>query len=112
MYGLRCAVLSVWKMISGMASGCPLNNLIPEWNDLLYTGNMVQAFNRLTKTNCFRSLREEFVPALCEAACTCNLNGKPVTTKANELSIIENAYESGYLAQIRQRHAQESALQL
>lgn len=61
MYGLRCAVLSVWKMISGMASGCPLNNLIPEWNDLLYTGNMVQAFNRLTKTNCF----PEFTGRVC-----------------------------------------------
>jgi len=86
------------KMISGMASGCPLNNLIPEWNDLLYTGNMVQAFNRLTKTNCFPEFTGRVCPALCEAACTCNLNGKPVTTKANELSIIENAYESGYLA--------------
>ena len=86
------------KMISGMASGCPLNNLIPEWNDLLYTGNMVQALNRLTKTNCFPEFTGRVCPALCEAACTCNLNGKPVTTKANELSIIENAYESGYLA--------------
>lgn len=72
------------KMISGMASGCPLNNLIPEWNDLLYTGNMVQAFNRLTKTNCFPEFTGRVCPALCEAACTCNLNGKPVTTKANE----------------------------
>ena len=86
------------KMISGMASGCPLNNLIPEWNDLLYTGNMRQAFNRLTKTNCFPEFTGRVCPALCEAACTCNLNGKPVTTKANELAIIENAYESGYLA--------------
>jgi len=59
---------------------------------------MVQAFNRLTKTNCFPEFTGRVCPALCEAACTCNLNGKPVTTKANELSIIENAYESGYLA--------------
>ena len=63
------------KMISGMASGCPLNNLIPEWNDLLYTGNMVQAFNRLTKTNCFPEFTGRVCPALCEAACTCNLIG-------------------------------------
>lgn len=85
------------KMIAGMASGCPLNNLVPEWNDLLYTGNMKQAFNRLTKTNCFPEFTGRVCPALCEAACTCNLNGKPVTTKANELSIIEYAYENGFM---------------
>ena len=60
------------KMISGMASGCPLNNLIPEWNDLLYTGNMVQAFNRLTKTNCFPEFTGRVCPALCNAlSCAC-----------------------------------------
>ena len=91
-YGIcRVPFCQYGKMISGMASGCPLNNLIPEWNDLLYTGNMVQAFNRLTKTNCFPEFTGRVCPALCEAACTCNLNGKPVTTKANELSIIEES---------------------
>lgn len=85
-------------MISGMASGCPLNNLIPEWNDLLYTGNLKQAYNRLHKTNNFPEFTGRVCPALCEKACTCNLNGDAVSTRANELSIIENAYENGYAA--------------
>ena len=65
------------KMINGMASGCPLNNLCPEWNDLVYTGNWEQAYNRLMKTHCFPEFTSRVCPALCEAACTCNLNGDP-----------------------------------
>lgn len=83
-------------VIGGMASGCPLNNLIPEWNDLLYTGNYEQAYNRLRKTNNFPEFTGRVCPALCEAACTCGVNGDPVTTKQNEYGIIENAYEQGY----------------
>nr|WP_296907889.1 glutamate synthase subunit beta [uncultured Marvinbryantia sp.] len=82
-------------MIGGMASGCPLNNLVPEWNDLVYTGNWEQAYLRLTKTHCFPEFTSRVCPALCEAACTCNLNGEPVATKENERAIIENAYEKG-----------------
>ena len=78
-------------MIHGMASGCPLNNLVPEWNDLLYNGNMEQAYHRLHKTNCFPEFTSRVCPALCEAACTCNLHGLPVTSKENERSIIEYA---------------------
>ena len=83
-------------LIGGMASGCPLNNLIPEWNDLLYTGNYEQAFHRLKKTNNFPEFTSRVCPALCEAACTCNLNGDPVATKENERTIIEYAYQKGY----------------
>lgn len=83
-------------MIGGMASGCPLHNLIPEWNDLLYTGNYEQAFDRLKKTNNFPEFTSRVCPALCEGACTCNLNGEPVATKENERTIIEYAYENGY----------------
>ena len=83
-------------MIAGAASGCPLNNLIPEWNDLVYRGNWEQAYDRLKKTNNFPEFTSRVCPALCEAACTCNLNGEAVSTKANENSIIENAYEKGY----------------
>lgn len=82
--------------IIGMTSGCPLNNLVPEWNDLVYTGNLEQAFNRLKKTNNFPEFTARVCPALCEAACTCGLNGDPVSVKENEYSIIENAYELGY----------------
>lgn len=83
-------------MIGGMASGCPLNNLVPEWNDLLYNGNMQQAYNRLYKTNNFPEFTGRVCPELCEKACTCNLSGEPVCTKQNELAIIENAYEQGF----------------
>lgn len=85
------------KMIAGMASGCPLNNLVPEWNDNVYTGNMEMAYKRLSKTNNFPEFTSRVCPALCEAACTCNINGEPVCTKENERSIIENAYEKGYV---------------
>lgn len=86
------------QMLSGMTSGCPLNNLIPEWNDLLYHGNMEQAYNRLRKTNNFPEFTSRVCPALCEKACTCGLNGDPVSCRANENTIIENAYEKGYAA--------------
>ncbi|MCI7099008.1 MAG: glutamate synthase subunit beta [Lachnospiraceae bacterium] len=100
--GARCMDCGVpfcqaGMMISGMASGCPLNNLVPEWNDLIYTGNWEQAYKRLTKTNCFPEFTSRVCPALCEAACTCNLHGEPVTTKENERTIIENAYAEGYI---------------
>ncbi len=82
-------------MIGGMASGCPLNNLVPEWNDLLYNGCYEQAYARLMKTHCFPEFTSRVCPALCEKACTCNLNGEPVSTKENERTIIENAFATG-----------------
>lgn len=84
--------------IMGMASGCPLHNLIPEWNDLVYSGNWQQAYERLKKTNNFPEFTARVCPALCEAACTCGLNGDAVATKENEYAIIENAYAEGYAA--------------
>ena len=101
--GARCMECGVpfcqsGMMICGMASGCPLHNLVPEWNDLVYTGNWQQAYNRLKKTNNFPEFTSRVCPALCEAACTCGLNGDPVSTKENEYAIIENAYASGYAA--------------
>ena len=85
-------------MLFGMTSGCPLHNLIPEWNDCVYTGNLEEAYERLHKTNNFPEFTSRVCPALCEAACTCGLNGDPVSTKENEYTIIENAYEKGYAA--------------
>ena len=79
-------------MIAGMASGCPLNNLVPEWNDLLYHGNYKKALQLLRQTNNFPEFTSRVCPALCEAACTCGLNDTPVTCKANENAIIEYGY--------------------
>ena len=85
-------------MLGGMAAGCPLNNLIPEWNDLTYTGNFKEAYNRLHKTSNFPEFTSRVCPGLCEAACTCGLNGKAVSTKENERTIIEMAYKEGWAA--------------
>ncbi len=85
-------------VLNGMAAGCPLNNLIPEWNDLAYNGNWQQAYNRLHKTSSFPEFTSRVCPALCEAACTCGLNGDAVSTKENERAIIEKAYEQGWAA--------------
>ena len=81
--------------LAGMFTGCPLHNLVPEWNDLVYTGNLNHALSRLTKTNCFPEFTGRVCPALCEAACTCGLHGDPVTVKENELAIIEAGFASG-----------------
>lgn len=101
--GARCMSCGVpfcqsGQMIMGMASGCPLHNLVPEWNDLIYHGNWEEAYYRLKKTNNFPEFTSRVCPALCEGACTCNLNGAAVSAKANEYGIIENAYEKGYAA--------------
>ncbi len=83
------------KMISGMASGCPLNNLVPEVNDLVYRGNLADAYRRLSVTHSFPEFTSRVCPALCEAACTCGEFSEPVCTKQNEKTIIEYAYENG-----------------
>lgn len=85
------------KMMRGMISGCPLNNLIPEWNDMLYRDHKEQALKRLLMTNNFPEFTSRVCPALCEKACTCGLNGDPVTVKENENAIIEFGFESGLI---------------
>lgn len=85
------------KVIRGAVSGCPLNNLIPEWNDLLYCGQMDEAAHRLLMTNSFPEFTSRVCPALCEKACTCGLNGDPVSVKENENTIIENAFKNGLM---------------
>lgn len=81
----------------GMFSGCPLHNLIPEWNDEIFMGNWKQALSRLKKTNNFPEFTGRVCPALCEAACTCGLNGDPVTVHENELAIVEEGYSNGWI---------------
>ena len=85
-------------MIGGMASGCPLNNLIPEWNDLVYHGKWELALHRLLATNRFPEFTSRVCPALCEAACTCgDVTGSSVTVRENEHAIIETGYAKGWL---------------
>jgi len=84
-------------MLNGMYTGCPLHNLIPEWNDMLWTGNIRHALDRLTKVNCFPEFTGRVCPALCEAACTCGMNGESVTVHDNELTIIEEGWKNGWV---------------
>ncbi len=85
------------KMLYGMVSGCPLNNLIPEWNDLIYHGQKEQALERLLMTNNFPEFTSRVCPALCEKACICGVYDSPVTVKENENSIIEYGFENGII---------------
>ncbi len=98
--GLRCMACGIpfcqaGVMIAGMASGCPLHNLVPEVNYLVAMGNYEQAYIRLSKTHSFPEFTSRVCPALCEAACTCGLHENPVTTRDNERTVIEYAYEHG-----------------
>lgn len=99
--GARCMECGVpfcqsGMMLGGMMSGCPLNNLIPEWNDLVYRGAWEQAYQRLRITNNFPEFTSRVCPALCEKACTCSANGDAVTVRNNEYAIVENAYKEGF----------------
>ncbi len=80
--------------LEGQFIGCPLHNLIPEWNDLLWSGNYPAALARLLKTNCFPEFTGRVCPALCERACTCGMVGKSVTIHDNERAIIDYAFEN------------------
>ncbi len=85
------------KMLNGMASGCPINNLIPEWNDLVYRGLWQQALERLLKTNNFPEFTGRVCPAPCEGSCTLGLNEQPVTIKNIEYAIIERGFAEGWI---------------
>ncbi len=83
--------------LSGMVTGCPLHNLIPEWNDQIYQGHYEHAFSRLIKTSNFPEFTGRVCPALCEKACINGEYGEPVTVHDNELFVIETAFANGYL---------------
>ena len=85
------------KLISGMASGCPVNNLIPEWNDLVYRGLWQEALDRLHKTNNFPEFTGRVCPAPCEGSCVLGINAPPVTIKNIEASIIDKWWEEGWV---------------
>ena len=77
------------NLVSGMASGCPINNLIPEFNDLVYRGLWKEALDRLHKTNNFPEFTGRVCPAPCEGSCVLGINNPPVTIKNIEYSIID-----------------------
>ncbi|MBO9605070.1 MAG: glutamate synthase subunit beta [Paenibacillaceae bacterium] len=85
------------KLISGMAAGCPINNLIPEWNDLVYRGHWREALDRLHKTNNFPEFTGRVCPAPCEGSCTVGLNDKAVTIKTIERAIVDKGFDEGWI---------------
>ncbi len=100
--GARCMDCGVpfchnGSMVSGMASGCPINNLIPEWNDLVYRGLWKEALDRLHKTNNFPEFTGRVCPAPCEGSCVLGINAPPVTIKNIECTIIDHAWEKGWV---------------
>jgi glutamate synthase (NADPH/NADH) small chain len=100
--GARCMDCGVpfchtGTLISGMASGCPINNLIPEWNDLVYRGLWKEALERLHKTNNFPEFTGRVCPAPCEGSCVLGINEPPVTIKNIEVSIIDKGWAEGWV---------------
>ena len=100
--GARCMDCGVpfchtGKLISGMASGCPINNLIPEWNDLVYRGLWQEALLRLHKTNNFPEFTGRVCPAPCEGSCVLGINNPPVTIKNIEAAITDRGWDEGWV---------------
>lgn len=100
--GARCMDCGVpfchtGDMIANMASGCPINNLIPEWNDLVYRNRWRDALDRLHKTNNFPEFTGRVCPAPCEGSCVLGIHEPPVTIKNNEVSIIDRGFEEGWV---------------
>jgi len=100
--GARCMDCGVpychtGMMLSGMASGCPINNLIPEFNDLVYRGHWKEAYERLNHTNNFPEFTGRVCPAPCEGSCVLGSIEPPVTIKNIECSIIDRAFEEGWV---------------
>jgi glutamate synthase (NADPH) small chain len=83
--------------INGMLSGCPISNLIPEWNDLIFKGLWKEAISRLHKTNNFPEFTGRVCPAPCEGSCTVGINDPQVTIKANECAIVDRAFKEGWI---------------
>jgi glutamate synthase (NADPH/NADH) small chain len=100
--GARCMDCGVpfchtGALLEGMASGCPINNLIPEWNDLVYRGLWREALERLHKTNNFPEFTGRVCPAPCEGSCVLGINEEPVTIKTIECAIVDKGFEEGWI---------------
>jgi glutamate synthase (NADPH/NADH) small chain len=85
------------SLLNGMASGCPIHNLIPEWNDLVYRGLWKEALERLHKTNNFPDFTGRVCPAPCEGSCVLGINALPVTIKNLERDIIDRGWQEGWV---------------
>ena len=81
-------------------SGCPVNNQIPDWNDLVYSDKWEEALNNLHSTNNFPEFTGRICPAPCEASCTLNLYEEPVSIKTIECSIIDTGYKNGWIVPV------------
>jgi glutamate synthase (NADPH/NADH) small chain len=100
--GARCMDCGVpfchnGNLLEGMASGCPINNLIPEWNDLVYRGLWREALDRLHLTNNFPEFTGRVCPAPCEGSCVLGINEPPVTIKTIECAIVDKGFEEGWV---------------
>jgi glutamate synthase (NADPH/NADH) small chain len=100
--GARCMDCGVpfchtGDLIANMAAGCPVRNLIPEWNDLVYRGRWRDALDRLHKTNNFPEFTGRVCPAPCEGSCVLGITSPPVTIKNIECSIIDKGFEEGWV---------------
>jgi glutamate synthase (NADPH/NADH) small chain len=100
--GARCMDCGVpfchtGKIIDGLTSGCPLHNLIPEWNDLIYRGRWHEAIDRLHRTNNFPEVTGRVCPAPCEGSCVLGINAPPVTIKVIECAIADRAFREGWV---------------
>src|SRR6266849_5462576 len=100
--GARCMDCSIpfchtGALLEGMASGCPIHNLIPEWNDLVYKGLWREALDRLHKTNNFPEFTGRVCPAPCEGSCVLGINEPPVTIKSIECAIVDKGFEQGWI---------------
>jgi glutamate synthase (NADPH) small chain len=100
--GARCMDCGVpfchtGTLLDGMASGCPINNLIPEWNDLVYRGKWKEALERLHKTNNFPEFTGRVCPAPCEGSCVLGISDPPVTIKTIECAIVDKGFENGWI---------------
>src|SRR5208283_4338728 len=100
--GARCMDCGVpfchtGMLLEGMASGCPINNLIPEWNDLIYRGLWREALERLHKTNNFPDFTGRVCPAPCEGSCVLGIISPPVTIKNIECAIADRGWEEGWI---------------
>src|ERR1700733_4534804 len=100
--GARCMDCGVpfchtGTVIEGMAAGCPINNLIPEWNDLVYRGLWKEALERLHKTNNFPEFTGRVCPAPCEGSCVLGIAEPPVTIKSIECAIVDKGFEEGWV---------------
>jgi glutamate synthase (NADPH/NADH) small chain len=100
--GARCMDCGVpfchtGQIINGATSGCPINNLIPEWNDLVYRGHWREALDRLHETNNFPEFTGRVCPAPCEGSCVLGINDAPVTIRSIEQAIIDKGFEAGWV---------------